>query len=425
MKCLLEEDRALPLLQFSLVSQDGSVLDPPGKEGLVRLTTRLMRRSAGGLDANQVDERLDRMGGSLGVDVSASAAGFSGAVLGRSLEPFVELVRSALLEPAFPADELERLKRETLAELVELLDDDRRLARVWFRRTLFADHPYGRGTTGTRESVAALELSDVRWAYQRLFEQAPLCLGVSGDVGSADVERIASRLAPQLNGPRARTGAPAEPAPPPGPRLLIVDKPERTQTQILIGALGTHALDPDHTALVVANTVFGGAFSSRLMQAVRAERGWSYGAYSSLPIDRARQGFSMWTFPKSSDAALCLELELSLLADWVDTGITPEELDWAKSTLVRSHVFSSDTAAKRLGIRQDELLLDLPEGHHSRFPERVREITLDQANAAVKARIARERVLVVVLGTARDIEQDLRRVMPANTEMSVVPWDAP
>jgi zinc protease len=424
-KHLLEEDRALPLVQFSLLAQEGSLLDPPGKEGLARLTTRLMRRSAGGLDANQVDEQLDLMGGSLGVDVSTSAAGFSGAVLGRSLDAFVELVRGALLAPAFPEHEFERLKRETSAEIVELLDDDRRIARTWFRRTLFADHPYGRGSTGTKQTVGALGLEDVRWAYDRLYLNSPLCLGLSGDVGTAELERIGKRLSPEGTRALERSAPPQEPRSLARPKLLIVDKPERTQTQILVGALGTHTSDLDHTALVVANTVFGGAFSSRLMQEVRAERGWSYGAYSSLPVERARQAFSMWTFPKAADAAACLELELSMLSDWVDTGITEEELHWAKSYLVRSHVFSSDTAGKRLGLQQDELLLDLPEGYHSRFPERVQAVTLEQASQAIRDRIAPDRLLIVVLGTARDIQSDLAKVVPDGTEISVVAWDAP
>lgn len=424
MKQLLEEDRALPFVQLSLVAQEGSLLDPEGKDGLVRLTTRLMRRSANGLDANAIDEWLDRMGGSLGVDVSTHAAGFSGAVLQRSLDEFVDLLHGALLAPAFPEAEFERLRRETLAELVEVLDDDRRLARTWFRRTMFEGHPYCRSSTGTKDTVQALTLDDVRAAYDRMYKKSPLCLALSGDVGSTELARIGERLSDGQRKELARTPAPAEPRRPTGPRLVIVDKPERTQTQILVGTLGTHASDPDHTALVVANTVLGGAFSSRLMQEVRAERGWSYGAYSSLPIDRTRQAFSMWTFPKASDAAACLELELSLLSHWVESGVTEVELAWAKSYLVRSHVFSSDTAAKRLGLQQDELLLDLPAGYHAQFPERVQAVTLEQTRAAVKARIDTKRLVVVVLGTAKDVEKELRGVLPESTDVSVVQWDA-
>src|SRR5690606_32750779 len=126
-------------------------------------------------------------------------------------------------------------------------------------------------------------------------------------------KELAERVVPKGVAARGREPAPLPPAPLAAPRVVIVDKPERTQTQILIGCLGTRPSDEDHTALVVANTVFGGAFSARLMQSIRAERGWSYGAYSSLPIDRTRQAFSMWAFPKTGDCAPCVELELAML----------------------------------------------------------------------------------------------------------------
>ena len=90
----------------------------------------------------------------------------------------------------------------------------------------------------------------------------------------------------------------------------------------------------------VANIVFGGMFSSRLMQQIRVQRGWSYGAYSSLPLDRHRQAFSMWTFPKSEDAAACLKLELQMLQDWVNQGITEKELQKRQkhaNAIVRVH----------------------------------------------------------------------------------------
>ena len=174
---------------------------------------------------------------------------------------------------------------------------------------------------------------------------------------------------------------------------MIVDKPERTQTQILIGCLGSHTRDEDHVALLVANTIFGGTFTARMTQEVRSKRGWSYGAYSSMPIDRRRQSFSMWTFPKADDAGPCLKLELDMLHDLREKGVTKAELSWAKRYMVRSHCFAIDTAAKRVGLELDQTLYDLPEDYYSRYTERVQAVTLEQANlAASKAAIRRRSV---------------------------------
>jgi hypothetical protein len=122
-------------------------------------------------------------------------------------------------------------------------------------------------------------------------------------------------------------------------RLVFVDKPERTQTQILLGEVGSHPRDADHISLHVATTIFGGTFTSRMMKAIRSERGWSYGAYARLPYDKERDAFSMWTFPAAKDAAACITLELELLNAWRDKGISARELAFAKRYLVRSHAF--------------------------------------------------------------------------------------
>ena len=211
---------------------------------------------------------------------------------------------------------------------------------------------------------------------------------------------------------------------PPGRRLVLVDKPERTQTQILIGGLGTHPTDPDHTALLVGNTIFGGTVTARLTEEVRSKRGWSYGAYSSLPFDRRRQAFSMWTFPKAEDAAPCIALELEMLKAFRERGVTKKELAWAKRYLVRSHAFAVDTAAKRVGLALDSVLYDLPPGYYENYLARVRAVTLDDVNAALRARIPERDLLIVVVGTAADIRDAVERAIPELSHTEVVRFDA-
>jgi zinc protease len=215
-----------------------------------------------------------------------------------------------------------------------------------------------------------------------------------------------------------------EPTTSPGRRLVLVDKPERTQTQILIGGLGTHPRDDDHMAFHVANTIFGGTFTARMTRAIRSERGWSYGAYSSLPIDRHRRSFSMWTFPKAVDAGDCIRLELDMLHEWRDQGVTPEELEWAKSYLVRSHAFSVDTAAKRVSLSLDELIYELPDDYYRNYVERIQAVTLEQANQAVRQRVPEEDLLITVVGTESEIGGAVRDAVLDLGSVEVIPFDA-
>lgn len=423
---LTEIDRSLPLIQLSTSFVGGSVSDPIGKEGLTRLLVRLMRRTGGGRDAEAIDLALDGLGATLGIDVSAGSSGFSGSVIARNWPAFVQTLADVILRPAYDAEELGRIKRETLAELAEVRDSDRALARRWFGRTLFGGHAYGRTSTGKPSTLDAITPADVEAHYRHLFSQGNLVLAVAGDVTESQLRDFAEIFAelPAGTAPAQRElEAVREPTGTSGRQLVVVDKPERSQTQVLIGGLGTHPHDTDHIPLLVANTIFGGTFTARLSNEVRSKRGWSYGAYSSLPYDRRRQAFSMWTFPAASDAAACIELELSLLESWVTEGITEDELASAKSYLVRSNVFQTDTAAKRMGLLLDEHLHALPKDYHHTFTEKVSAVTCEQANAAVRERISLDNLLITVVGTASEIADDIARVIPRLGDRRVIPFD--
>lgn len=208
-----------------------------------------------------------------------------------------------------------------------------------------------------------------------------------------------------------------------GRRLLFVDKPERTQTQLLVATLGTSAHDDDHVALYVANGVFGGTFTSRLMKEVRSKRGWSYGASARTAVDRHRQAWLMWTFPAAEDAAPCLKLMLDLLEDWVQHGVTPREVAFIKSYLIRSHAFEIDTAAKRLHQALDVELLGLPSDYFTNWIDRVRAVTPEEASASAKKRIRTDDLLVTVVATAAKVLGSMQAAIPLLTDASVVPFD--
>ena len=420
----VEETHTLPLVTIAISLRMGSTSDPPGKDGLARITARMLRRGCTGLGSQAVDAEIDRLGAEMSIDVSASHLTIHTQVIRRSLEAWVELLARLLGTPTFAEDELARLRRETAAELIEARDSDRALAHLAFRRAVFAGHPYARSAVGTPHAIESLTQADVRAAYARAFTRGNLVLGFAGDVTEQDAARLADRLARALPpGPPTVDEVP-EPAPTAGRRLVFVDKPERTQTQILIGSLGTWPHDPDHVPFSVACAVFGGTFTSRLMREVRSKRGWSYGAYARLSIERRRHSFSMWTFPAATDAPACIELELGMLADFVGKGVTPREATFMKKYLTRSHAFDVDTAAKRLHQALDVDLLTLPADYYDKYTDHVSAVTPEAANEAIKARLAPENLRVVVVGTKEDLFDKVRAAVPGLEAADVVPFDA-
>jgi zinc protease len=420
---LVESHHALPLVSIVIALRTGSAFDPPGKEGVARIAGRMLRRGCAGLKATEIEDAIDRLGGELSVDLSASSLAIHAQVIGRNVEPFIDLVARLLSSPTFPADELGRLLRETAAEIVEARDNDRGLATHFFRKALFDGHPYGRSSLGTTTGVATITEADVRAYYTRHFTRANAVVGFAGDVTAEQGRALGERLLRDLPA-GVRIDDPVPPPPvKPGRRLVLVDKPERTQTQILIGGLGTSPHDDDHVPLGVSNAIFGGTFTSRLMKAVRSERGWSYGAYARLALDRQRQSFSMWTFPAATDAAPCIGLELELLKAWVDGGVTPAETEFIKQYLIRSQAFEVDTAPKRLHQGIDVEVLTLPKDFHTGFTAKVAKVTAEDANVAAKRRISLADLAVVVVGTAADIRDAVEKAVPDLASTTVTPFD--
>jgi zinc protease len=420
---LLESSHDLPLVSLVVALRCGSDADPSGKAGLARIAMRMLRRGCDGLTAEQIDFRVDLLGAEMAVDTSHSTVAIHAQVIARNLDPFVELIAKMLSAPTFPEDELGRLKRESVAEIVEARDNDRVVAQKAMQRTLFEGHPYGVSSGGTTQSVPTITREDVIGFYRRFVVKGNIVVGIAGDVTAERAPALAARLVAALPHGARSSEMVAEPTMRAGRRLLVVDKPERTQTQILVGTLGTSPYDDDHVPLVVANAVFGGTFTSRLMKEIRSKRGWSYGASSRAGIDRRRHSWVLWTFPAAEDSGPCLKLSLELLESWVRGGVTPREVAFIQRYLIRSHAFDIDTATKRLHQGLDVEALSLPADYFSGWIEHVRSVTPGSASAAVKNRIRTGDLLIVVVGTAAQVLDSLRTAVPDLTEASVVPFD--
>ncbi len=399
MRLFVESSTKVPIVSVAIAFQSGSTHDPVGKEGLCRATARMLRRGSEGLSADQVEEAFDSLGGEFGCDASTGSISVHAEVISRNLRPFASLVTKVLGTPAFDGAEAALFAREAKAEIVESRDNDRVLASRGFRRALFAGHPYARRVAGSIASLEDLEPSHMRAFYERHMCRKNAVVAVSGDISEPAARELAAELLSGLPEGERIEDEVKDPEPARGRRLVLIDKQERTQTQMVVGWLGTHPHDEDHLAWIVGNTSFGGTFTSRLMQEVRAKRGWSYGANSRVGFDRHRDAFVMWSAPGQADAAACLELEIDLLETLKRDGLSAEELAFTKNYLERSYAFEIDTARKRVQQRMEEALYDFPEGYHERYLQRLAALSLDEVNAALRARTPHEDLVVTVVAT--------------------------
>lgn len=417
---LVEESRAIPIVDVSVIVRTGSLVDPEGEEGLARMAARLVRMGTSTRSAEEIDETIEALGASLSVDVTHGTTRFFGSVIQRNFAPFLEIIGELLTSPGLRARDLAIIRREALAELLAQRDNDRWLASRAFRTLLFGAHPYARSPLGSARSIRAVRRDDVVRFVERNFTGNNLVVGISGDVEGADVPRLVERAFGTLPARAVPEVQLAKPTRTRGRRIVVIDKPGRTQTQMFVGTLGSRLRDADFHALLVANTAFGGTFTARLVREVRVKRGWSYSAHSRLGADREREAWSLYTHPSSENAVDCLALQLGLVERFVRAGVTGRELAFAKSYLIKSHAFDVDTPQKRVEPRLDCEIHGLPASFHERFVEHVRAVDREAANEAVARRLSDRDIAVALVATASEIVEPLRALGGLTVE--VVPF---
>ncbi|MEE2830413.1 MAG: pitrilysin family protein, partial [Myxococcota bacterium] len=394
---LLAHDPALPMVWFQVVLPVGSGSENPARAGLANLTAELLLRGTTERDRETFAETLEGFGATVAAEVGADSTTIGGSCLSEHWPKVAALLAEAFAKPAFTEEDFALLVDEIKADIIQERNDDRSLAGRFYARGLFGGHPYGRPVLGTLESLDAIERDEVRAFYEKHFGSQGAIVGLLGDFDAqapADLEGLIAAL-PEGSPPAA--GA-ALPSPPQGRKIVLVDKPERTQVQIYLGHFFARPEGAGYAAAWTANEAFAGyGFGARLMQEVREKRGWSYGAYGSIRHRRDLSSYSLWVFPATADAIPCLQLVLDLYESLRDEGLSEEELTYARSSIVNSAAFYGDTPSKRLAyaIRKRQTGYDpLP------MVPLVADLSLEEVNAAAASAFDPDNLFAVMVGTA-------------------------
>jgi zinc protease len=393
-----------PLVWFRIAALGGSAADPAGLEGLSRHASLLARRGAGDRDRAAFDDELDGMGASLDLSTSRDAITLSGLCLARHIDRVIELAADILAAPRMEQAEHDRLLRETRAQLDDLRDDDGEVADRHFAHMVAPGSPYARTAMGNEASLSRIDLDRARAVRAAQVVPRNLVIGFAGAIDDDRAAVLADRLVARLPD---REPPPPPDIPPPRPasgrRLFLIDKPGRVQSQVRIGHPSPAYATDDFRALTAAEIIFGGTFSSRLMQEIRVARGWSYGAGCSLGRARGAHWLTIALAPAADVTARAAGRALEMFEELVDRGITADELDFARSHLLGSMPFFRATAAQRMRLAVRNRIFGLPAGFQDQLPDRLRALDADRVNAAIRAHFRPEGAVTVVVATAESM----------------------
>ena len=412
----IESSARTPIFSFSVTIRGGTVLDPTGHEGLSYHCMELMRRGCKDWSRDRIDRELDRMGGSLSLACSRDATHLSGLCLSRYIGEIEELICSLISSPLFESVESKKLVAETQSEISEMRDDDSDLARRHFRGFLAKGHPYGRTSLGTKATLERIETSsEIHTHYQKIMTADQPIIGIAGDISVTRAEEFANRITgtiASLSIPDQTALLPSgSPIPTGQRRLMLIDKPSRTQCQILLGQPAPRYGTDDFARILVAETAFGGMFSSRLMQEIRVENGWSYGCGSLLGKARGPLWLQIDLAPSKEVAVRALKHTLKMYEDFVEKGVSEDEIQMAKKYLHGSLVFSRETVRQRMYSSVQLESYGLSQDYPDRLLEKIESFSLEEINETLRTKLNSRDVAIVLVATASDIQDELGAVV--------------
>jgi len=398
----LVREQAVPLVAMSFAFEGGSSQDPAEKAGLGTLTAGLLDEGAGDLDSGAFQQRLADNAIELRFSSTRDYLMGSIRVLSDRREAGIDLLRMALNQPRFDTTAIERVRGKMVANLRSQSTDPNHVANVAWSRAAFPDHPYGRPTNGTFESVPKITADDIKDFHRRVLARDNLKVVVVGDI---DAKTLGAMLDLVFGGLPEK--AQLEPVPDVtvqglGRRVVVdLDVP---QSVMILGGHGPKRHDPAFIPAFVANHILGGgSFSSRLYQEIRERRGLTYGIYSYLhPLDHAAL-FVVSTQTQNERAGEALTLVEAEIARLADKGPTAQELREAKDYLKGSFALRFDTstriAAQLLAFQLQGLGID----YINRRNELIEAVTIDEARRAAKL-LAPDGMLVTVVGRPKGIQ---------------------
>lgn len=393
----LVQDHSIPVVTLRFAFVGGASLDPPQKDGTAALAASLLDEGAGGYDAVAFHRRTDELAAEM--SFSAGHDEFEGSLrtLKANMSESADLLRVALAEPRFADEAVERMRAATLAALAKQARNPRSLSgRLWMSDA-FERHPYGRNTSGSATSVAAIMRADLVTYASCQFQRSALVIGAVGDISPVELAALVDRI---FGGLPQGEGDPVLPeAIPADSGALLVKRSAVPQSSVTFGQAGLKRDDPDwYAALVINEVLGGGGFRGRLMKEIREKRGLAYGVSTGL-VPYRHAGLILGSV--ATENGRVAESIALIRQEWQrmrDEGPTEDELRDAKTYLTGSFPLGLDSTGRVAGLLVRMQLDGLGIDYLDRRAALISAVTLDQARAVARRLLDPARLSFAVVG---------------------------
>lgn len=395
---LFVERHELPIVDIRMTFDAGSARDGD-QAGLARMTSNLLLEGTAERAAGEIARGFERYGARVGTGSGRDTAEVSVRALSEAerLDPVVERLAAAVADADFPADAVDRVRRQMTLGLQQAQSSASALAEKAFMRGIYGDHPYATPPGGTLESVEELTRAAVIDFHRRHYTATNATITIVGDLTSDRAEAIARSLSAALPAGEALSSLP-EVTPPESARTIRVPL-EAEQTHVIVGQPSVRKGSDAYYPLHLGNHILGGGgLTSILAERMREERGLSYSSSSQLTSGARRGRFQMSTQVRNDALGEALSVMRDSLDEMRNEGPSAQRLSDSKRNITGSFPLQLDSNRDLLGYIATIGFHDLSRDYLQQFVDRIDALESDDVQSAMQTGIDPARNITVLVG---------------------------
>lgn len=401
------EDHRLPLVSFRLAFRSGDVNDPVDVPGLSDMMTHLMSEGTENRTSRQIAEEVERLGATLMAGSSSDFTTVAGSALAIYADEVLELIADVTLRPSFPQNELDLARENVKQMLIQQRAQPGFLAGERVAAVLFGNHPYGR-VSPTPQSLDAISRDGLRAFHKAALTPNNAVMVAVGDINrSAFVDQLNERFGNWQTGDMPQVSYP--PLPERAARsTYLVDRPGSAQSNIVIANTAIARTNPDYFPMLLMHTILGANASSRLFMNLREEKGYTYGAYSSLDARRAAGSFRVTAEVRTPVTEASLKEFFYELDRIRADAVSDKELADAKSYLTGVFPIRIETQEGLIDQLVSIRMFGLPDNYLQTYRDHVNAVTAEDIRRVAGAYVHPDKAAIVIVGDAKTLEDQVK-----------------
>jgi predicted Zn-dependent peptidase len=410
LQVIVLEQHKLPTFSMQMIVLSGGLTDAQDQGGTAQFTAALLREGTKTRNSKEIAEQVDSLGASLGTGsgLSSPDSRVVASGLTENFDQIMELFADVILNPSFPADELNKLKTRSLAQLRQQRSQPAFLATEMFSKVMYGSHPAAREAL-TAEEIQRMTPEALRKFHALNYKPNNAIFAIVGDVKPAEiVAKLEKIFGVWQRGdvPRTTLAKVSETGP---AKIHLINRDSSVQTNLLMGSLTIERTDPDYYALDVMNQVVGGGASARLFLNLREDKGYTYGAYTRFSANSYRGTFRANTEVRTEVTKGSMDELMYEIKRIRDEKVPQEEFDRATRTIIGGFALQLESPQGLLNNIIIQKLYGLPADYWDTYTQKIAAITPDDVQRVAKKYLDLSRLQVVAVGDASKIADVLKQ----------------